>query len=180
MKHEITVDDLITHIDVLYQVFEKVAEKKHLLTLTHLIYEKDHSPNEAIRGLARHHQLDSKITKYANSPKNYAAIMKQMISNWSDFENHHFEIPTRDYDFKVEDDDMVTYFYIDEKLEINVDINDMRHHFASRLLEDAITERLLANSGSGWEEYSEHSDQDYNVEVANAYRNYLADKELLQ
>ena len=93
-------------------------------------------------------------------------------------------LPNREADFVIdcssnsEDRDAKIYFFIEEGVEMDVEDN---HFQLSRILEDRFTDTLLYNSGEGWEEYTyNHKIQDSICsKVYRAYRNFLADNQLL-
>lgn len=179
MKHELNLNDLKDNNKVLLNVFESVAENKHYVALFKVQKTKSISLHSGIKELLKNVEFSSKCLKFVNEEKNYKEAMETIIINWRRMENWGYEIPTREPDFYIEDIDMKTWFFINERLEISYDGGDYR---ASRLLEDDMSDTLLFNGGNGWTEYEESSSGSldyYEAKVAEAYKNFLAERELL-
>lgn len=177
MKHELELQDLINNSKILLNTFESVAEPKHYIALYKVQRTKKISVVAGVKELLKNVTLSDKCLKHVNQVDNYKEAMADIIMGWTKFENWGYEIPVREPDFYVEDVDMKTWFFINERLEINYDGIDYR---ASRLLEDDMSDTLLYNAGNQWVEYVATPDLlDYETKIADAYKNFLAERELL-
>ena len=121
--------------------------------------------------------------EYVNSPEVYKRCMEQVIETDKRFAQY-LKVPNREADFVVScsDDQEVRsskiYFFIDEGIELDIEDHDFT---ANRLLVDHFTDTLLYNSGDGWHEYTYDSRYKDSIssKTVTAFRNYLADKQLL-
>jgi len=175
MKHDLTIADLCTD-DVSLYVFEKIAELKHYKVLFEIQKAKYISIIPATQLLLADKSFSNKAVQFANKLSNYKEIMKILIDNWEDYENKGLDMPTREADFYIETEYMKIWFFIKEKIELVFENNT--RYFLCRLLEDDFTNELLWNDGDGWQTYTNNGD-DTMSKVANAYSNFLVERELL-
>lgn len=181
MKHRITADNIRSHQELMCAAFEAVADPEHYKVLYKLQKGKDLFYIAGTRELLKNETLINRCVEYANKPGVYEEMVKLLASNWSKFEELNISIPNREADFKVSRNSVDTYFFIEEKLEIEANLHNI---ILSRLLEDPIKDTLLFNSldyGGSWIEYKydEYDPDNVSSMVAVAYKNYLADQELL-
>lgn len=184
LKHEITLDNIRALADIRTIVFAGVAENKHYKAVYEIAIAKNISPTAAIVDLLDNKEFADKCVEYANRPDIYEKCMKRVTGIWRGFEDI-VTIPSREADFMVdlsrhgdETWDSRIFFFIEEGVELDIEGNVFA---ISRLLVDNVTDTLLYNSGEGWYEYKLDSVRIDSIasKVNIAFKNYIADKELL-
>lgn len=180
MKPKISFDTLKMTSKSLYHVFAHVANNDDFKQV--FIAQAAAKFGSLQQTVAEHCQGDPslirRIEDYANSDKNFSVLLKTMIANIFHFENA--TIPTRPCDFFVEQPgQQETYFWIDERIELDFDTIRGRF-FLAKLMVDPKSDLLLFNNGEdGWEEYT-HANGEFSAKVQIAYDNYLADTQILK
>lgn len=179
MKPKITFDTLKMTPKSLYHVFAHIATpedfKKVFLA-------------QAKGGLGSLHQIVAthcvgmpsivkRMEEFANSDENYSILIRFMITNVQLFED--VTIPSRDCDFYVEEaSKQETFFWIEERMELTLDIPRQKFHIA-KLMVDPKSDCLLFNNGEdGWVEYGGNGD--FSDKVQAAYEHFLADTQILK
>lgn len=179
LKHYISIKDLQYWSSVRVAAFEGVAKPKHYKALYEIQKAHGTSFKSAITKMFDNAEFAEDCIEFVNRDENYKELMENMIGNYHRFSDLNLDIPTREADFMIEDNSgMVIWFYIEERIEISKEDNE---YMMSRLLVDEFSNTLLYNNMSdGWNEYKENSDENsLTHRGAVAYKNYLAEKELL-
>ena len=185
MKPKITFDTLRKKERSLFTAFVGVAtatEYKKVFELQ--AFTQAHGLMNSVCELAKHNTLlIKKIEDHANDPLHYNAVMQNLIQNINNFEN--IVIPVRNSDFVVKEKLVQdTYFWIDERIELTLDIKNNTFYVA-KLMVDEKSDALLFNNGEdGWTEYKNdierHDYRKFSGEVAERYKEYLAERQLLK
>jgi hypothetical protein len=178
MRPEITVNsiDNLTH-KVIKTIFEGIATDVHYKALYKV--QKDNNLNllAATRLFFKNTDFLKLVEDYLKDDKNYKDIFRQAIQNFENGINgarffSEEDIPLRNCDFKVEEVGACSWFYIEERVEINYSGS---RFYISRLIVDPKSNIIVYSSGDGnWETYSEDGP------VGLAYKSFLADEELLK
>jgi hypothetical protein len=180
MKPKITIEVLKRKVRSLYVAFDQVAELSDYKSVFKLqAFSATSNLNNAV-GTYCQSKLDlaKKIEDYANNPINYNAMMQTLISNIEKFKN--VVIPHRDCDFVVEQEPLrKTYFWINERIEIETDAKLGCFSLAKLNVDENSDALLFHNGHDGWTEY-EDGGNIYSARVANKYKEYLAEKQLLK
>lgn len=185
LKHQLTKYNLKWWPELAVMAFDGVAESKHYKALYEVQKTKSCDVEDAVIALLENKELSEACLTYINKPEIYVKAMKKITQIDHKF-TEIIDIPIREADFTIEgtstlvgeDDVSLIYFWIDEGVELDIENNDFQ---MSRLLQDIFTDTLLYNSGDGWSEYiynNKHKDF-IASKVALAFRDYLADKQLL-
>jgi hypothetical protein len=182
MKPKITLDALKRKNECFFTVFDQVAELADYKSIFRLqaFSGQTTSLNNALNSYyLSKSELTKKMEVYANDPINYNAIMQKLITNIEKFKN--VIVPHRDSDFIVEQEGLKkTYFWINERIEIEIDLKLDRGFLMAKLNVDENSDSLLFHNGlDGWTEY-EDAGNVYSGKVANKYKEYLAEKQLLK
>lgn len=183
LRHTITIQDVYALAEIRVMAFEGVAKTKHYKALYEIQKKKDVTYAAAIKCLLENKEFAEACVEYVNSPEVYKRCMEQVIETDKRFAQY-LKVPNREADFVVScsDDQEVRsskiYFFIDEGIELDIEDHDFT---ANRLLVDHFTDTLLYNSGDGWHEYTYDSRYKDSIssKTVTAFRNYLADKQLL-
>lgn len=183
MKHTITLDNIQAYPIMCKIAFEGVATQKHYKALYEIQSKREIGHTAAIIALMDNKEFADACVEFVNQPDNYSMLMEEVVEVYHKFNDILF-LPNREADFVIdcssnsEDREAKIYFFIEEGVEMDVEDN---HFQLSRILEDRFTDTLLYNSGEGWEEYAyNHKIQDSICsKVYRAYRNFLADNQLL-
>lgn len=173
MRPLIKSSDLIHFYPVAIMVFEAIADLKHYKVL-YLIQKANRTNIQGALGeIFKNKELIEAGTAWANLDENYNNIFKELISNYPDFIDT--TIPIRDCDFKVahENETSVTYFWIDERIEICYDGFDYT------------IAQLIVDEKSNVLHYDLRDDERVGTyleieDVGRAYKSFLAERELLK
>lgn len=179
LKHEFTLQNLKEISDLRVIAFEGVAIPNHYKALYQVQKVKCIGISHAIVELLENSEFAEQCLKYINSPENYSKCMQYVTDIHHSYSD--IEIPTREADFIVEVEEekpFKIFFYLEEGVELNINGNEI---FLHRILVDNFTDTLLYNAGDGWTEYKYETKYKDCIQskVALAFKNYLADKELL-
>lgn len=197
-RPEITLEVLKSTGDEFKKVFSAVAKLNDFKSVFDAQVKDAHTLSRAIEQvISKDASLLQAMHAYANNDLNYGSIVYTLINNKLHFRN--LNIPTRNPDFVVSDstggggyESQDTYFYIKERLEINVlnKLNAMgtsrKEWIIAKLMVDEESDSLLFNTGDGggWIEYGMKATPSHNVhfsdKVAQKYKEYLAEQQLLK
>lgn len=181
LKHEIRLDDIYNWSELRIIAFEGIATSKHYKVLYEIQKMKNLSHAAAICHLLENKEFAELCVEYVNRPKVYEQCMEEVADMHHSFASF-LQLPNREADFMIDLCDEQRYgkifFFIDEGVELDVEDSDFK---ISRLLVDHFTDSLLYNDGDGWSEYvydARYKDS-ISSKTVTAFRNYLADKQLL-
>lgn len=180
LKHELTLENIKAWPEIRAIAFKAIAKDKHYKALYEIQEAKQIGHSAAIKIMLDNKEFADQCLAYVNTPEAYSTCMKAVIEVPRRFKD--VEIPTREADFMVDhsgdDRESKVFFYIDEGVELDIEDNDFK---ISRLLVDHFTDTLLYHDGDGWTEYKyEEKHKDFLAsKIALAFKNYLADKQLL-
>lgn len=183
MRPRITYDILKNHNKALFSIFSNIATSDDFKKVFHAqAFGKSYGLKDAVSShTIGNPTLTKKIEDYANIDENWKVLVKEMVANKSHFEN--LVVPSRNSDFYVAKGNQETYFWIDERIEITLETKTCCFYVA-KLMVDEKSDSLLFNNGEdGWVEYGKASsdkNMTFSQEVAKAYENYLADKQILK
>jgi hypothetical protein len=186
MKPHVSFDILKANHKAMLAVFHKVATLDDFQKVFQL--QAFSKVGGLINAVSNHctgnPALIRRMEEYVGNSENYSVILKSMIRNIHLFEN--VIIPNRDADFCVEEaNKQATFFWIEERIEVDVDLINNRFHIA-KLMVDSKSDELLFNNGEdGWIEYGQPQEHagvtgDFSSRVKTAYQNFLADSQILE
>ena len=176
LKHELKLINIRDFPSVKTVIFESFAKEKHYKAFYKILCGADDMTVEsAIDKMLQNDKFKEEFEAQLNKPEFYANIMSTISES-------DLEIPIREADFIVEMEDNKLFFFIQEGVEIHV---DPYRTVVSRLITNNFDDTLLyKNSNNEWTEYEYYHDNpiddDVISKIAKAYRDYLAEKELLQ
>ena len=178
----ITYDMLKMHPKVLYPVVNQVASLLDFKALFEKQMKQANFQGAVFALCDSSTELKKKIEQYINKDEYYQVILKEMTANIDKFPN--VLLPLRASDFVVRDDmrGKVVYFWIRERLEINIDDNGKLITLA-KLMVDTESDELLFNDnyGHGWSSYNADTyNTKFSCKVIEQYKSYLAEKVLLE
>lgn len=156
---------------VIRTIFEGIAVAKHYKTLYTIQKEKNLNLNAAVKLFFTNDEYMQDVEKFLKDDANYRDVFKSAIQNFGAGFTED-DIPLRDCDFKVEENEACSWFYIEERVEIN--FSGIRFYI-NRLIIDPKS-NVIVYSGldeNDWENYAEEGP------VGQAYKSFLADRELL-
>lgn len=183
MRPKITYDILKNHNKALFSIFVNIATSEDFKKVFHAqAFGKAYGLKDAVTNhTVGNPTLTKKIEDYANIDENWKVLIKEMTANKGRFDN--LIIPSRNSDFYVAKEYQETFFWVDERIEITLETKTCAFYIA-KLIVDEKSDCLLFNNGEdGWVEYggsSPNRDLTFSQEVAKAYENYLADKQILK
>lgn len=183
LKHRITRQNILSWPEIKVIAFEGVAQTGHYKVLYQIQQKKNTTHSAAITEMMQNKEFSDACIEYVNKPEVYKKCMHRVMEYHRSFAN--FELPTREADFVVfkgdyDDDESKIYFFIDEGIELDVDGGNFQ---LNRILIDHFTDTLLYNAGDGWMEYEHNNEANKNsicYKVSSAFRDYLAEKQLLE
>lgn len=177
MKHNLSIIDLERNSSLRLEAFELIAKPEYYRYLFKIMRESNISLKLAVNKLLANSQIAESFNTQINEPEIYQKLMKIAINNYDKFEDS--EIPIRESDFAIEWEGIKSYFFINERLELS---NEDGSYTLSTLLIDEFSDVLLYNTrdGDGWTEYVNLNNGNYGSRVAIAYKEYLAEKVLLE
>lgn len=180
MKPRITFETLKMTPKSLYHVFAHIAtsedfKKVFLAQAKGGLGSLQNIVADHCRGIPT---LVKRMEDFANADENYSTLVRTMVTNLTHFEN--VIIPTRSCDFFVEETGkQETYFWVEERIELTVDIPRQKFHIA-KLMVDPKSDSLLFNNGEdGWVEYM-GIEGTFSGRCKAAYDNFLADAQILK
>lgn len=178
MKHYISIKDIDYWTELRLAIFEDIAEGKHYKALYTLQRAHNCSIKTASKKLLESTEFAEKCVEHVNEPEVYKKMMPELITNYHKFEDLELDLPTREADIMIEKGGMTIYFFIDERLELCYENNE---YTLGRLLVDEFSNTLLYNclTDDGWSEYKDKKDDGVETRVAIAYKEFLAERELL-
>lgn len=131
-------------------------------------------------------ELIKQFEEYMNKDENYPAMMKNMLIA---FVHDHpckqtlaqsVTIPLRAADFMVEHNSHKTWFWVEERVEIESEAHKGTTTFkVAKLMIDYKNNELLVDDGFGWSSYARDTD-DHSKKIQQAYESFLAERELLK
>lgn len=171
MRPMITLEDLRFKGALAREAFEAIAELKHYKVLYIIMKEKKCSTHGGIGELLNTKEFGEACVEYVNRDENYARCFKELIDNAYNFPN--LEVPTKNCDFKVVEGNSISYFWINERIEI---------YLANNVY---ATNKLIVDEKSNYLYYDLHNGDGLNMykedgSIGEAYKNWLAERELLR
>lgn len=153
-------------------LFEGIAQAKHYKAIYVLQREKNINVPAAIREFFKNEEFVADIKVFLDDQANYVEIFKSAIVNFTDRSFKNEDIPLRDADFKVTEDKSYSWFWINERIEINFSGTRFYIH---KLIVDPKSNVIIRSNVDcdDWEAYDEDSS------IGVAYKSYLADQQLL-
>jgi hypothetical protein len=194
LRPKITIEMLSLNEKLFYGAIQSVAKPEDFKTIfTAQAFGGTYSLRNAVAELYKKNEaLNKSILDFVNDDLRYSPFMTQLIANKQHFENT--VIPTREADFMLSDVGVGqdVYFWIEERIEITLEIKTNRPHVAKLMVDDKSDALLFNNGQDSWIEYGsgtkkhhkamekEQTLMDFGDKVAIKYKEFLAEQQLLK